>query len=83
MRVNDRFFMEHDGNQWVLIELKEGRKKTGETMISERKNYYPKLSQACSEILERTAGDCDEIGAVLKAFNDSVYEISQAIAKAA
>lgn len=53
IKINDRFFLERDKFQWILVEMVDGTsRKTGEKILTEKRKYYPKLSQACREMVE-------------------------------
>lgn len=65
VKINERFSIERDKYQWVLVEHKNGTSKKGEAIKTEARSYYPKLEQICNEIVEREAGDCATVKEII------------------
>ena len=77
-KLTDRHYLEGTQFDWALITVSEVvDKKTGEAKISERKHYFPKLTQVASYLVAeeaRVAGTAKEL---VDAISRSTQEITE------
>ena len=75
IKINDKFRVERDKYQWLLIESKDGLSKKQEPIVTTRTTYHGTLKQCCNEIAERMMGECESVKEIKKALNDFLAEI--------
>ncbi len=61
IKINDKFSVERDKYQWLLIESKDGLSKKQEPIVTTRTTYHGTLKQCCNEIAERMMGECESV----------------------
>ena len=70
IKINDKFSVERDKYQWLLIESKDGIGKNEQPIVTTRTTYHGTLKQCCNEIAERMMGECESVKEIKKALND-------------
>ena len=75
---NERFSFWRDGNNWILIETYNGHDKHGKPKSQTRESYFSRLSHLFNEIVDRTAGeaeDLEELGKKIQETKDKLVDI--------
>lgn len=78
IKINDKFSVERDKYQWLLIESKDGLSKKQEPIVTTRTTYHGTLKQCCKEIAERMMGECESvqgIEALLESFETIIDDV--------
>ena len=79
IKISSRFEIHRDAYGWTLVDWRDGTGKKGQAIRTKRESYYANLTQACDEILDRSAGDCSSVAAILEAIYNARARIVEAI----
>jgi len=80
IKINDKFSIERDKYQWLLIESKDGLSKKQEPIVTTRVTYHGTLKQCCNEIAERMMGECESVQGIIDAlgfFESTLIDLFQ------
>lgn len=78
IKIDDRFSIKRDKYQWHLQEHYCGKTKSGLPKDQFKTTYHSNLSQVLSEIMDRRAGDCQDLSELrlaLASFRSEVQNI--------
>lgn len=64
-----------DKYQWVLTEHYMGKGRDGTDKAQVDKTYYATITQVCSKVLDREAGNCTSADEIIAAFAKAVDEM--------
>ena len=78
MKINERYSIERDKHNFIVVETKETKKDGGGIGTVEVKNYYPTLELACKSVVKKQIdlSTMDTITESIKLYTD---QITQAI----
>jgi hypothetical protein len=69
VKINERFSVERDPMQWILVETRPGESKSGKPIERIFRSYYYQFSALCSDLIEKCpqeASDLREVVATIK-----------------
>lgn len=61
MKLNDRFRVESDTYNWILIETRQGVNKKGEEVVTENRTYHGNLKQCLLSFVDKELKYCKEV----------------------
>lgn len=80
IKFNERFSFEREPLCWVLYERKHGKaKKTKEDIITTKETYHASLEQVCRSIIDKTAGDAQDVLELRKLIRSVAGELEKLI----
>ena len=80
LKINDRFETERDKYQWLLHEWTDGQDKHGNPKKQRKTTYHASLKQVCEAVIDRQAGDCEDlvrVGLMITETASKMAEINQ------
>ena len=81
IRLTERHVVERDKYQWLLHESVPGKDKEGNPKVSIRTTYHSTLTQVCSVILDRGAGNCLTVREIRDLWDTLCSRMEEAIVK--
>lgn len=80
IKINDNFEITSDKYQWILTQWSDGIGKKGENkgkpIRVKRESYYGRVDQACNEIVNREAKNCETLAELSHLFKNAVAELT-------
>lgn len=82
MKINDRFDIRPDRYCWVLVEhvATDPNHRNTKKTTRESHTYHASVEQACTEILNRTGGECDTAQGLVQEWQKAVTAVREACA---
>ena len=77
LKINDRFETERDKYQWLLHEWTDGQDKHGNPKKQRKTTYHASLKQVCETVIDRQAGDCEDLAAVCAMIDKTAVQMAQ------
>lgn len=66
IKYDDKFSFSRDAYGWTLYEWREGKDKNGKPKRVATKSYHSNLSQVCRAIIDREAGECENLRQIIE-----------------
>lgn len=80
MKINARFRLETDRYNVILVETYEGKPTGGKPpAMQTRRTFHASLAQALGTVLERSAGQAEDVTGMLEALSTASAEIREAL----
>jgi len=79
IKVDDRFEFEKDKYQWLLHEWREGQDKDGNAKRQKSTTYHGSLDQVARTIIDRKAGDCEDMEGLFAMLHDDIKATTKLI----
>ena len=76
IKINDRFSIDSDSLNWILIEYSDGKDKDGNETITNKKTYHADIKQIAYNILNKSTRDCDSLIDIIDIFDDAVEKLA-------
>lgn len=78
LKLGEGYYLEGKQFDWCLITVTEGKStKTGEPTKSERRHYFPKLTQIAAFLIAEEAKLATDAKGLVDAINNSTQEITE------
>lgn len=78
-RISEKYMLEGNQFDWTLISLVPGKDKNGNPKISERKHYFPRLTQIATHIVQEDAKEAQSLEEFIATINKSTADITAAL----
>lgn len=79
IKVNDRFSIDKDKYNWILLETYTGKDKDGNPKEHTRETFYANLGQIAQEIINRRCKECDSLDEIIKLLTNAGTIVEDAI----
>jgi hypothetical protein len=79
IKLSDQHYLEGGPFDWTLITCTPGKDKNGNPKVSERKHYFPRLTQIATHLVNHDAKGAGTYKELVGAINDSTAQITKAL----
>jgi len=79
VKINERFSVERDLMQWVLVETRPGESKKGKPIDRIFRSYYYQFSALCSDLIEKCPQEASDLREVLATIKEVKKDLSTAV----
>jgi len=79
MRINDRFSIERDPHNFIVVETIQFKDKDGNDKTREVRRYCPDLKRACLSIIKHSTDFSGDVNTLLLSIDLSTEQVVEAI----
>lgn len=81
IKVNDRFSIDNDKYNWILLETYTGKDRDGNPKKHTKETFHANLGQIAQEIIDRGCKECDSLEQIMDLLADAATITEDTIAR--
>lgn len=79
VKINERFSVERDPMQWILVETRPGESKSGKPTEKTYRSFYYQFSALCSDLIEKCPQEASDLREIVATIKEAKNDILTAV----